>query len=116
MAEVAALAYLKKLHPMLYCHSPHMATAAMEPNMSDKEGFFTRLGRYAVYGVVLAFMEFLFGVWYSHWPMKARYISQAIVPLTGWGVIAGTLGGSFVMGIEALVGLLKRIGRGRRKP
>ena len=74
------------------------------------------LGRYAIYGVLLAFVGYVFGVLYQHGTLDARILNEAAAPLVGWGVLAGVRGGSFVMGLEALVGLLKRKWRARGKP
>lgn len=75
-----------------------------------------RLGRYALYGILLAFTMYLAGALYRHYTINADVLNQNIVPLVLWGVFAGAVGGAFVMGLETLASLIKMKWQTKRKP
>lgn len=75
-----------------------------------------RLGRYALYGVLIAFGMYLGGVWYTRRTINADLLNQVAVPLVAWGVFAGVIGGALVMGLEAFAGLIKRKWPTRHRP
>jgi hypothetical protein len=72
-----------------------------------------RLGRYILYGVLFAFVMYLAGATYHHYPVYL--LKASVLPLLLWGIFAGVVGGVFVMGLESFTGLIKRKWQTRRK-